>query len=444
MEAFPNHHPRICSFLLIITLFPAIILPAHAEPHPIDQENTMSSISSNPAAINITTGTGELQKYIEKQLDIEPNQGIRVGGAWIADTNYLFSGGIEDPQTWTSNSLFLLGLTADTQKLFGWNGGLFGLEFLQFNGQNTNGQAGTVQGYNSLPGHPPLNRSELYQLWYRQTLFDEKFNVRIGKTVPTFDFNNVLRPVYIDQSNLSIPAVSGLIYTPIFVNSSLLGVLPGYYNSAYGITVNFMPVKKWYFSFGAYDGNGADGEQTGIKVGPTLNGSYFYIGETGIDWLLGAEKKPGNIGIGAWHQDGPIAGPPTISEDAATGFYLFGSQRLWYKNAGVDNSGISFFYQYGINDSEALPMNQYVGAGLTAFGLVSHRPADSMGIGLAYSWLNEQEFHRDTELMLQTYYQAKIVNGLYLEPALSYIPTPGASNDAHAAWAGTLRAIVLF
>ncbi len=50
--------------------------------------------------------------------------------------------------------------------------------------------------------------------------------------------------------NLSIPAVSGLTYTPVFVNPTLLGVMPGYYNSAYGLTTSFAPTKSVYIPYG--------------------------------------------------------------------------------------------------------------------------------------------------------------------------------------------------
>ena len=268
-----------------------------------------------------------------------------MGGAYLADTNDLFSGGIPNNTKWTSNSLLLLDLSIDTEKFVGWKGGLFGVEFLQFNGQDTNAQAGSIQGYNSLPGPLPLNRSELYELWYRQELLNKKLVVRVGKTVPTFDFNNVSKPVSLTAQQLFIPTVSGLIYTPLFVNPSLLGVMPGYYNSAYGITLNFAPVKRWYASVGAYDGNGAQGVQTGL-TGPSFNGSYFYIGETGLTWLQGKNQLPGNIGVGVWHQTGLLKGTPELSQQGATGVYLFGTQRVWYRHPGEDISGISMFYQY--------------------------------------------------------------------------------------------------
>lgn len=402
-----------------------------------------TSISSNPGASNVLTGTAALQNYIEKELGIQNNYGIRIGGTWVGDANDLFSGGIQGAQKWTYNSLLLLGLSAETEKLIGWEGGLFDIEFLQFNGDKTNEQAGSIQGYNSLPGAPPLDRSELYKLWFRQEFFNKKLFVRIGKTVTSMDFNNTVKPIPLDDQSIEIPAVSGLIYTPIFVNSTMLGVMPGYYNSAYGVTVTVAPIRKWYASYGVYDGSQAQGVQTGLSDRPHFNGSYFHIGETGVGWLLGKNKLPGDIGVGVWHQTGPIK-ENNLNEDGASGYYIFGTQRLWYRNPSIDNSGISGFYQYGKNNSNVLSMTQYVGAGLTAFGLVPKRANDSIGIGTALSWLNPNAFSRSTELMYQAYYQAQILSGFYLQPVLSYIPTPGADPNLKSAWAGTIRAIILF
>lgn len=400
-------------------------------------------ISSNPAAVNIVAGTGAMQQYVENILGIKDDHGIRIGGEWVGDTNDLFSGGIPDPQRWTSNSSLLLSLTADTEKLFGLEGGLFEASFLQFNGDDTNREAGSVQGYNSLPGHPPLDRSQLYQLWYRQKLFNNKLIFRIGKSAPTYNFGNVSKPLPLDEDKLNIPAVSGLIFTPLFVNTTMLGVMPGYYNSAYGATMTVAPNKTWYLSLGAFDGSLAQGIQTGL-TGPNFNGDYFYIGETGLAWLLGNYEKPGYIGVGLWNQTGLIGEAPDPTENGASGLYIYGTQRLWYKNPGVNNQGISAFYQYGVNNSSVLPMKQYIGSGFTTFGLVPKRPNDSAGIGMALSWLNQAEFDRNTELMLQAYYQAQILKSIYAEPVISYIPTPGVSSELNPSWAATLRLIALF
>lgn len=429
-----------CLIFLGISLSSTKIIAAPS----LENETVLAkpSIASNPAAVNELTGTADLQKYIEKKLGITNNYGIRIGGTFVGDANDLFSGGIPHADRWTLNGLLLLDLSLQTKELLGWKGGLFDIQFMQFNGQNTNQEAGTVQGYNSLPGPSPLNRFEIYQLWFRQVLLEDKLIVRIGKSVPTFNFGNVIKPLPLNKHDPNIPAVTALIFTPIFVNAAMLGVMPGYYNSAYGITLNIIPIKKWYVSLGAYDGNLAQGKQLGL-TGPNFNGNYFYIAETGFAWLLDQYHKPGYIGIGAWQQSGLIQNT-TLKEHNAQGFYVFGSQRLWYKNPHYDSSGISGFYQYGQNNSTVLAMSKYVGAGFTAFGLIPNRASDSMGIGTAFSWLNQRIFHRRTEWMLQAYYQAPLAKDIYIEPVLSYIPTPAARPNLNAAWAGTLRMIVLF
>lgn len=394
------------------------------------------SLSSNPAAVTITTGTGTLGEY----FGLTKDSGVRLGGLLIEDVNYLFCGGLE-PKKWSGNSLFILDLYLDTEKLKWWRGGSFGSEFLQFNGRPTNTEAGSVQGYNSLPATPPFDRSELYQLWFRQEFFDKKFIIRIGKHVPSYDFNNVIRPLPLEEKSFAIPATTSLIYTPIYVNSTLLGVLPGYYNSAYGMVLTYAPKKDIYLNYGIYDGNLARGKQTGLR-GPQFNSYRFQIIEFGYTW--GQKSYPGDIGIGGWNQSGKLTAPNGITEHGANGLYLFGSQRLWWQHFGKDNSGINAFVQAGINDSKTLPVTLYVGAGLTFLGLVPNRIDDSFGIGMALARLNPRQFVRRSELIVQGYYQAKLFADTYFLSAISYIPNPGLSEKLKPAIAATARIIALF
>jgi porin len=80
-------------------------------------------------------------------LHLPEETGLRHCGLWLADTNGLISGGAE-PGKWSWNSALIVGANLDAKELIGWKGGSFGIQFLQFNGQNTNGQAGSVHGYN--------------------------------------------------------------------------------------------------------------------------------------------------------------------------------------------------------------------------------------------------------------------------------------------------------
>ncbi|HEX2579328.1 MAG TPA: carbohydrate porin, partial [Rhabdochlamydiaceae bacterium] len=285
----------------------------------------------------------------------------------------------------------------------------------------------------------PLDRSELYQLWIRQTLWDNKFSFRVGKVVPINHFNNVSKPVPKDNPEAAIPSVTGLIYTPIFVNTTMIGAIGGYYNSVYGVVATISPTKEAYVNLGCFDGNLARGVQTGL-TGPHFNGYYFSITEVGYGWN---NAKPGIAAIGGWYQSGLLKSG-TQKQNGTGGIYAFGSQALWIKESCPMNKNISGFFQLGWNNSKTLPMNLFLGAGLTAFALIPNRPNDSFGFGIAWSRLNRHTFIRRSEFMFQTYYQVQIYGPIYFQPVLSYIPNPGAHPTKSNVMALTGRLIVLF
>ena len=80
--------------------------------------------------------------------------------------------------------------------------------------RDTNAQAGSVAGYNGIVGAPPFNRTEILEAWYLQEMVKDVLKMRIGRSLPTYDFGNVLRPVALADPDQNIPAVSGLLLSP--------------------------------------------------------------------------------------------------------------------------------------------------------------------------------------------------------------------------------------
>jgi porin len=90
--------------------------------------------------------------------------------------------------------------------------------------------------------------------------------------------------------------------------------------------------------------------------------------------------------------------------------------------------------------------NKYVGLGFTGFGLVERRPKDPVSSGVAVSWLNEKpnpDF-RDTEVRVAAYYQLHVIEDTYVQPTVTYIPTPGQSRSFSPTVAITTRLTILF
>ena len=88
--------------------------------------------------------------------------------------------------------------------------------------------------------------------------------------------------------------------------------------------------------------------------------------------------------------------------------------------------------------------NRYVGLGLTAFGMIPNRPADSFGAGLAWSGLNRNLGNRPDEVLIQVYDQIQILGSFYLQPTLTFSPNPGEITAHAPAVAFTLQSTILF
>ena len=70
----------------------------------------------------------------------------------------------------------------------------------------------SIGGYNSIVSLPPLNRTELLEAWYRQEMVPGVLSMRIGRSMPSYDFGNVSRPIALADPDQNIPAVTALLF----------------------------------------------------------------------------------------------------------------------------------------------------------------------------------------------------------------------------------------
>ena len=402
-------------------------------------------VAGNPA-VDVLFGSG----LLGRTLGFDEDSGIHLGGLWVGNSDVMLTGGLpvneqgqidpsgaKKPNKGTFNSLFILGGNVDLGKYTPIKDGTLGTAFLQYNGQSSNSNAGALPGYNGINGEAPYNRTELYELWYKQALLDNRLAFRLGKSIPTFEFNNVLRSLIIAGEKPFIPSISGLLYSPAFINPTLLGVMPGYYNSAWGLSSTITPTPDSSIAYGVYDGSNANQSQTGLHAGPVFKNGTFNIGEIGHQW---GGNLPGRIAVGGWGQTGTVSTPIPNGpySKGAMGTYALATNRLAHVVRQDGEGSVIGFLQYGINNSRIMPVNQYVGGGVSGFGLIPYRPEDSIGMGVAVSWLNTPTVGSVTpsgqspslntsniQFMTQFYYQAHVIRDVYFTPAFTYIPNPG-------------------
>ena len=91
------------------------------------------------------------------------------------------------------------------------------------------------------------------------------------------------------------------------------------------------------------------------------------------------------------------------------------------------------FVQGGINNSRTMLAQAAIGVGMSAFGVVPRRGQDSIGVGVETSWLNQRLGFRETEVLIQTYYNAQLLHidekkrrvpDIYAQPTLTVHPIP--------------------
>ena len=85
---------------------------------------------------------------------------------------------------------------------------------------------------------------------------------------------------------------------------------------------------------------------------------------------------------------------------------------------------------------------RYVGLGQTAIGVIPGRPTDSLGAGVA--GLNGNRNLRPNETLLQLYDQIQVFGSFYLQPTLTFSPSPGEKAARAPAVAFTLQTTILF
>jgi len=429
-------------------------------------------IPSNPNASSGLSSSGNLQKSVGLPLDAP----LQVGGAATFVANRLTSGGLKT-YTNTAERVFGFNAALDMERLFPFAsipGGELYASMIQYEGgRGPAYYTGDLLVYDSVFSDMGKRKHllELYEVWWRQRLFDDRLIVKVGKIMAAGEFGTVLAPAPQDASRMGW-AISNLLFVPIGYNPPLGGHLPAYTNTAWGAVVTVQPTPNLYGKYGFFDGNGIR-YATGPRLGPDLNENIFEIGEAGAFWDLGG--KGGHAAAGIWGQTGILAtGMPdvinggVIKEHGARGLYALANQRLWYLN-DVDPRGLVGWSNFGYSPSQTSFAQHYLGGGLTALGLIPLRPIDTISFGVAWARLNQgsiagitmygpvvppsgwqsSPFDRGTHLnsterMYQLAYRFNFVPGIAFDAGYTAIPNPGARPNIPWANVFSLRMYLVF
>ncbi|KVM88904.1 carbohydrate porin [Burkholderia stagnalis] len=222
------------------------------------------------------------------------------------------------------HGLTTMTLGVDTDKAFGWKGGSFNASALQIHGrQFSPNYLGTL---NTASGIEAESTTRLWELWYQQSLLDERVDVRVGQQAIDQEFMT---------SAYSAAFINTMFGWPALPSYDLPSGGPAYPLSALGVRVRAKLTPSLTALAGVYDGdplgnnpNNRSGTNFNLHDGALFIGELQYAinqeGSTGGTKTPGG--LPGTYKLGVWYHSGSFAD----QRDDTTGLSL----------ANPDSSGV--------------------------------------------------------------------------------------------------------
>lgn len=355
-------------------------------------------------------------------------------------------------------------LDMDLEKL----AGLRGLAF-HANGYRIHGQGLSrccLENLLVASGIEALPSTRLYELYVEQA-FGDRVTLRVGQLAADTEFLFSRFPSIFVNSTFGWPSITA-------VNLPSGG--PSYPLATPGVRLKVAVMDQLTLRAAVFNGDPAGPagpfedpdpqrrNRTGMKF--RLHDPAFLIGEARYGYNEGRDAAglPGNVKIGAWaHLDRFDAvgtateekGDPTQAgggadpESAAFTRRLRGNGGVYgiltqmiYRVPGSTDQGVGLFARLAGNPSDRNLISWYGDGGLTFKGMIPGRANDTFGVAFAYARISERARSLDQamialtgmaqpvrlrEAALVATYQAEVVPGWTVQPAVQYIINPGGN-----------------
>ena len=367
------------------------------------------------------TLSGELGGYRSRLAD----RGVTLGLIYAGEIVSVLSGGTRRETVYLDN--IDLTLTLDVERLLNWPGARVFLYGLGNQGGNPSVHVGDTQGIRNMEA---FDTWKLFEGWAEQQFFDARLSLLLG----LYDLNTEFD--YIETGQLFLHSSFGV--GPDFSLSRENG--PSTFpTTSLGARLRVQPAPTWYWQTAVLDGVSGDPDDlSGTQVvfgahdGVLVASELAYLIDT-----QDASRGDGKYALGVWvysdgRDDNGVAGQ-TACCGRAYGLYGLAEQVV-YRHATDTRRGLALFVRLGFADARVNPFSVYTGGGLVYTGLLSLRPEDRCGFGVAAAH-NSGQFRRtrrvagqavtDAEIALEWTYRAKLTPWWIVQPSLQYIVNPG-------------------
>jgi len=364
---------------------------------------------------------------------------------------------------------FLAALDLDTEKLGWWEGGLFHLSGVSLEGRPfANTYVGDLNKTN-LVDFPADTR--LWEMYYRQSLFNDKLVIKAGLMSVDRDFimpelYNSLQSINFLNQTFFFPTMAFNLYDiPGFPTGS--HSLPSTPYASLGALIKWQPVESFYIQAAIYDGN-PDDSSSGTRLALRAEEGALMYFEAGYRLNQGKEDRglPGNYKVGGYyHTDefydinstalslSPIPLDTPETHKGNYGMYFLAEQMLW-REVGWDDpaqQGITGFFRVAGAPSDRNLAEFGIDGGLVFKGPIPGRDYDTLGFGASYLKISDDvskaqrtinEFfalvapgvepikEADYEAVVEVNYKLQLAAWWTLQASLQYVMHPGGRASA--------------
>ena len=379
--------------------------------------------------------------------------GVTLG---ITETSEIFNsarGGVERGSDY--EGLTTVTLQLDTKKAFGWGGGLFNVSGLDIHGSNFS--AKKLDDLQTASGIEADNTARLWELWYQQSFWNGRADVKIGQQSLDQEFM---------VSNSALLFANTMFGWPMIPSVDMIGGGPAYPLSSPGVRLRGQVGDHFMLLGGVFNDNpsglcptcGNDPQRLNDRgTNFRLSDDPLFIAEiqysspgNGAMQRAGeSDTLPGTYRLGAWYDAGQFAdqeygtdglnlnlgnGDPRIHRGNWS-IYAVADQMIWRPNA-ESGSGLSVFTRIMGAPPDRNLINFSANAGLTYKGLIKGRDGDTLGIGYGLANISPSVSNlerqsgtfpvQSKEQFIEVTYQAQVLPWIRVQPDFQYVFNPGA------------------
>jgi porin len=383
-------------------------------------------------------------------------QGLKPGLVYDSAAFANLRGGVRSSGTYTSN--LNLQLDVDAGALWGWSDTLAHIDGLWLQGGLPSSFIGDAQGVSSISAP---NTVKLYEAWVQKNFFGNQASVLAG----LYDLNSEF--YRLQSAGLFLNSSFGI--GPEFAQSGVEGpsIFP---DTSVGLRLAFKPADNVVVRTAVLDGVPVDRPDGSRGVfehgdGALLVGEVAFLdrpqlrtaplsGRFRIGRMAMLGEYDAKVAFGGWYYTATFddlsarqADGQPVRRRGSGGCYLLVDDLL-YRDPEQPARKLTGFVQAGWGDERVDRFGAYLGGGLTAVGVFANRPADELGLGVAYArngshYVAEQQMQGQpvttAEKTIELTYLVQLNAKFAVQPDLQWVITPNTSRTIANALAFQLR-----